>query len=361
VIVGLLKKYLSPTHIDFLREQKLKVFAKSYRFWAVSEKLGSLFYFIFSSKFDREHTAVLLGRAEYCDRLSRLGQSSATLRRNIHRLEKGLVMVPRRLVFGESFISETIKIFGAAVKTDGYSQSELLWARDVIELYFESVSLSESEVLRSAKQHYGAIDCSKLQNFRQTSALLQPYPAGRRSGHDIPYEGIYQLFKQRRSVRWYDGRRVCEDDVHKLIDLAALAPSACNRQSYRFDVALRPEDAAKIAECAGGTAGFSHQIPAIIVVIGDLSSYVHERDRHLIYIDSSLAAMQIMAGAETLGLSTCPINWPDVPQAEDKIRSVVSLQSHERIVMLIALGYADPEGGIPYSGKKGIESLLKIR
>ena len=69
--------------------------------------------------------------------------------------------------------------------------------------------------------------------------------------------------------------------------------------------------------------------------------------------------MQLMLDAETLGLSTCSINWPDVDAAERKIQGMLELQSHERVVMLIAIGYGDPDGGVPYSQKKQRDLLVQ--
>ena len=95
-----------------------------------------------------------------------------------------------------------------------------------------------------------------------------------------------------------------------------------------------------------------------MAVVGDLSAYPLERDRHLIYIDASLASMQLMLAAETLGLATCPINWPDIERAEQRIRDLLDLPPHERVIMLIAIGYGDPEGGVPYSQKKQSNVLV---
>ena len=53
----------------------------------------------------------------------------------------------------------------------------------------------------------------------------------------------------------------------------------------------------------------------IIVIVGELDAYEYDRDRHLIYIDGSLAAMTFMLALETLGLSSCPINWSGVEGA----------------------------------------------
>jgi nitroreductase len=68
--------------------------------------------------------------------------------------------------------------------------------------------------------------------------------------------------------------------------------------------------------------------------------------------------MQLMLAAETLGLATCPINWPDVDLAEQKIKQLIELPAHERIIMLVAIGYGDPEGGIAFSQKKQGDLLV---
>jgi len=141
--------------------------------------------------------------------------------------------------------------------------------------------------------------------------------------------------------------------------LATLAPSACNRQPYSFYVSENKDKAVQIAKCAGGTSGWANNIPCTIVILGDLSAYPKEHDRHLIYIDGSLAAMQLMLAFETLGLSTCPINWPDVEKAEEEMGKLLGLKPYERPIMLLAVGYAQDKGGIPYSQKKVANVLIE--
>jgi nitroreductase len=105
-----------------------------------------------------------------------------------------------------------------------------------------------------------------------------------------------------------------------------------------------------------GTAGFASNLPALAVVVGDLSAFPLERDRHVIYIDGSLAAMQFMLALETLGLASCPINWPDIDAREAAMAKHLGLKPYERVVMLIGFGYAKDDGLIPFSRKRS--SLL---
>ncbi len=95
----------------------------------------------------------------------------------------------------------------------------------------------------------------------------------------------------------------------------------------------------------------------IALVIGELRNYYAEKDRHLIYIDSSLAVMSFIFAFEPLGLSSCCINWPDIKEAEEKARVVLNPESDQRPIMFIAIGHADPEGLVAYSQEKSPAEL----
>ncbi len=323
------------------------------RLFSINGFLASLYFCLFSRRFYGEHHAVLKGRLQYFRDLKASPASSPQLRRNIHRLEKGLIMKPRRPVFGEAFIQETVQAFNRARATDGYSAEELKWAGDVLDEYFSVVE--GTAVIDAARRSF---DRGPDGPDEARSSGSKPYPRADSPATSISFDDLHLLYQRRRSVRWYLQQPVPLALIDKAVNSAALAPSACNRQPFRFIVSTEPKSATRIAECAGGTAGFAQQLPAIIVVVGDLSAYPLERDRHLIYIDGALASMQLMLAAETLGLSTCPINWPDVDNAEQRIRGLLELPPHERVIMLIAIGYGDPDSGVPFSQKKQGELLL---
>src|SRR5690606_20955791 len=175
---------------------------------------------------------------------------------------------------------------------------------------------------------------------------------------NVTYDDFYNLAKLRRSVRWYEDKPVPRELIDKAISAAVLSPSACNRQPFEFRIFDDKELIQKVANISWGTLGFSHNFPVILVVIGKLEAYFDERDRHVIYIDGALASMSLMYALETLGLSSCPINWPDVEQFEKQMEKLLGLEKNERPIMLMSLGYPDKEGLVPFSEKK---DLFEIR
>lgn len=325
------------------------------RFCAHNGLLSSVYFTLFSRQFYREHKAVLQGRLQYAQRKDMPGNSSAALRRNIHRLEKGLIMRPRKAVFAEAYIGETVKAYNAALSQGQLCQQELKWATDVLSEYFAVVQ--DNNVIAAARSQFTA--SSHVAPSEPTVKAAVPYAHNTLPENPVSYQQLLTLFQRRRSVRWYQQKPVETELLQQAIQAAALAPTACNRQPYQFYLVNNAEKAADIARCAMGTVGFAENIPCLIVVVGDLSAYEAERDRHVIYIDAALASMQLMLALESLGLQSCPINWPDVEERERAMAQKLSLDYWQRPVMLLATGYAMPEGGVPYSQKKPAELLIK--
>lgn len=321
------------------------------RFFSKNGFLSSFYYLVLNKKFYREHRAVLLGRIQYQKSLQQAGSSFAFLRRNIHRIEKGLIMQPRRQIFAEDYIGETVECLGHAILGGRLCREEKKWAEDVLTKYFAAVGMSAE--IDKAKSRFDTISSGS------DNVSYVPYQHKDLPECEISYEQILSLYRRRRSVRWYTQESISMNIINKAIQASTYAPSACNRQPYRFVVINDPDDATDVAKCALGTQGFAENIRCIVAVIGDLSAYPAERDRHVIYIDASLAAMQLMLAFETLGLSTCPINWPDIEERERILSKKLRLSFYERIIMLMAIGYANPNGGIPFSQKKGVDLLVE--
>ena len=96
----------------------------------------------------------------------------------------------------------------------------------------------------------------------------------------------------------------------------------------------------------------------MVVVVGDLSAYPFEKDRHIIYIDSGLAVMQMQLALETQGLASCCINWPDIERHERQMALELDLAPYQRPVMLLAVGYPLADALVPYSAKKNASDLV---
>jgi nitroreductase len=312
---------------------------------------AAVHYRVLRNSFGRENSAVFSGIREHHRRTDE-GSEVFELRRRIHMIEKGLTMKPRRDTFATGYILMVLGRLRTALAAGVLGDETIAWARDVLNEYFEATETSSNAVIVEARRSYASIHLESDLGYSGPAT-----PSAPKSEFDP--ELLHQLAAHRRSVRWYVDRPVDRNIVDRAASVALEAPTACNRVPYQLRIFDDPRDARLVASLAGGTAGYVHNLQSVAVVVGDLSAYVDERDRHLIYIDGSLAAMGFIFSLEASGVSSCCINWPDLKTSERAMAKTIGLQPFERVVMLIAFGYADPEGLAPASPKFALDRVRR--
>ncbi len=159
-------------------------------------------------------------------------------------------------------------------------------------------------------------------------------------------DSIERIIKDRRSIRYYLDRPVPREVLESVLSLAAWAPSAHNRQPWRFAVVTTPEIRRELAQAMGarlradltadGTppeqierdVERSYQrisgAPVLILVCLSMVDMDHYPDAQRASAEQTmavqsvaLAAQNLMLAAHAEGLSTCwlcaPLFCPDVP------------------------------------------------
>lgn len=328
-----------------------------------SRFLSSFYYLCFSNEFSREHQKVLQGKYMHLKALKENRPNAFHLRRQVHRLEKGLIMKEQRDVFALDYILHVVRNY-KTIKNDMESGAMaadydlLYWTEQVLANYFKVV-VSHPTV--DAARLLFQSEVTNTPCVQNGSDILQrvPYVRADVKPSEVTYEAFLGLAVQRRSVRWYQERTVERLLIDKAVSIATLSPSACNRQPFEFRVYDQEAVKNQVGKIPMGIRPFYKQIPVFVVLVGKLSAYLSERDRHVVYIDGGLAAMSFMLALETLGLSSVPINWPDIEEFEREMEKTIKLDSDERPILLIGVGYADQQGKIPFSQKKSPEVLIK--
>lgn len=353
------KKILGEKNLARVRRLKLLIRIRILKLIAKSRRASRIYTLLFSSHYDREINAVINGHIRFLENKEGAEAANYHLRRCIHRLEKGLSMPSTKAIFATDYIEDTVNSFCRSIASPSADLVELRWAKDVLNKYF-SLCQGPSVIERSRKKFIKALSESSLHDGQECSVLMVPYVEEKRTGAPIAYDAMLDLAKWRRSVRWYENKSVPRDLIDKAIEVAAYSPSACNRQPFEFLVIDDAELLAAARELPMGVKGFADGFPMMVAIIGKLRAYPEVRDRHVIYVDGGLAAMTLMYALESLGLSSCPINWPDIEQRERLAEKILNLNKDERIVMWLSIGYAAKTGFIPYSAKLSVENLRRF-
>jgi nitroreductase len=253
-------------------------------------------------------------------------------------------------VFAQKYILSTVHLLRKGELNNTFENSTKYWGRAVLEHYFQ-----HCEHVDEIEQAY--------QIFRHLSTPNTcpdwiPYQESQRPALTITCDQLYQLALRRRSVRHYLDKPVEAELIEQAMTIAALSPSACNRQSFKFLFFNDKAFVKQLSEIPGGIAGY--EVPSIVVVVGSYRGYFNERDVNVPVIDAMLAAMAFLFALESLNLSSVCINWPSLREPERKIRKLIDLKDDEFVIMLIGVGYSSPEGRIPFSAKRPTSELLLI-
>jgi nitroreductase len=153
---------------------------------------------------------------------------------------------------------------------------------------------------------------------------------------------IIEGLKTRRSVRRFDTtKKVSREDIEKIIEAAAHAPSAHNTQPWHFVVIEDKEQLAALHTLQPWTA-FAKDASCVILVCADSDVSFHrekETDQwSYADIDGTLAAYGVLLAAHDLGYGACFCGAAPMPLVIEKLQERFALPQNIRPVAIIPVG-----------------------
>ncbi|MFB3883486.1 MAG: nitroreductase family protein [Armatimonadota bacterium] len=138
----------------------------------------------------------------------------------------------------------------------------------------------------------------------------------------------------RHSVRKYEDRAVEPEKMQRVLEAARLAPSASNRQEWRFVVVQEQGLRKKLVEAARGQA-FVGQAPVVIVACAAGTDHIMPCGLPSFSIDVAIALDHLSLAAVEEGLGTCWIGAFD----QQKVKALLGIPDDVCVVELMPLGY----------------------
>ena len=151
---------------------------------------------------------------------------------------------------------------------------------------------------------------------------------------------IFSVIKRRRSIRKYKNCAVEDDKLNKVLEAGRLAPSANNRQEWRFVVVRDPQVRERLMAAACNQR-FVAQAPVVIACCSVEDSHIMTCGHAAYAIDVAIAIDHMTLAAAGQGLGTCWIG----AFYESRVREILSVPERVRIVELLTLGYPDEQPG----------------
>jgi len=143
---------------------------------------------------------------------------------------------------------------------------------------------------------------------------------------------IFEALTNRRSIRIFEDKPVPEELVKKIIEAGQWAPSACNRQDWKFIVISDKEIKEEITK--NTSAYFVGKAPLLIMVLYSNRTDNLEYKDHL--LSAAMAIQNMQLAAYSLGLGSCCVN--NLP-IKSKLRKILNIPPHYDPVSLLCLGF----------------------
>ena len=146
---------------------------------------------------------------------------------------------------------------------------------------------------------------------------------------------VMEAIRIRRSVRRYADKPVESDKLAIVLEAARLAPSANNRQEWRYIIVQDTETRHQLMHAAKGQR-FVGQAPVVIACCAETNNDYTMTCGQLAYpIDVAISIDHITLAAVEVGLGTCWIG----AFYEDKVKKILGIPDEIRVVELLTLGY----------------------
>ena len=153
---------------------------------------------------------------------------------------------------------------------------------------------------------------------------------------------IFQVIRDRRSIRRYRSAAVEDEKLEQVLDAARLAPSWKNLQCWRFLVIRDRKRRERLLTAFPADNPGSRAIataPVIIVVCADPKASGVENGIEYYIADTAIAFEHLCLAAHALGLGTFWMGWFD----EAAIREALAIPDEFRVIGITPLGYPDQE------------------
>jgi nitroreductase len=163
---------------------------------------------------------------------------------------------------------------------------------------------------------------------------------------------VMEAIKKRCSVRSYQNRPVEIEKVDKILEAARLAPSASNRQEWRF-VVVQDRAIRQRLMAAAKNQTFVGEAPVVIACCAKTDNHIMTCGQMCYPIDVAIAIEHMALEATEEGLGTC---WVGAFY-EDQAREILGIPQDIRVVELLVLGYpAKPPS--THKDRLGIEEIV---
>ena len=166
---------------------------------------------------------------------------------------------------------------------------------------------------------------------------------------------FHDIVATRYSSRHYSQEPVSQEQILEILECARLAPSACNRQPWKFMVITAPEELSAVH--ASYNRDWIKEAPVAIIVLGNRNEAWHRSydEYDATDIDIAITTEHICLAATSMGLGTCWIcNFDPIT-----LRTGMNIPEEWEPLAIIPVGKPAEDIAIPEKKRKNNDEIIQ--
>ncbi len=162
---------------------------------------------------------------------------------------------------------------------------------------------------------------------------------------------VKDAIRTRRSIRKFLNKPIPQEKLEKVLNAGRLAPSANNRQPWKFIVVLDKMKRRELAQAAKNQE-FVGEAPAVIVAVALNPDYIMSCEVPGYAVDLSIALDHMMLAAVEENLGTCWIG----AFSQQAVKSLLNIPEKYKVAALLPIGF--PAESPKPKSRKSLEQVL---
>lgn len=162
---------------------------------------------------------------------------------------------------------------------------------------------------------------------------------------------LKEIIEKRESVRSYQDNPVPESKLKKVLGAARLAPSASNKQPWKFIVVREKKRRQELAEAANRQT-FVGEAAIVIAAVATRPEHIMSCGVPSYPVDLAIALDHMTLAAVDEGLGTCWIG----AFSQEKVKEILNIPEKYRVVALLPLGF--PRQKRKMKMRKSLEEIV---
>lgn len=150
---------------------------------------------------------------------------------------------------------------------------------------------------------------------------------------------IMRFFQTRNSVRDFSDEPLSDEEINKAMQFATMTPSACNRQSSKVYGIRNKQIIKEFLSLQLGGQGWCENASILFLITGNMSYFGGVYERHQVYIDGGMYAMNFVMGLHLVGVASCFKMFVRNPGLQRRVQKLCNIPRNETPIVCILAGH----------------------